>query len=438
MSGGPRRRWGLHLAVGLAIVSSSILVVLWLLPDRSRPAWDRAWSGEASGRGPASSERGSGRAAGGGSARARPKRAPGRAQITGVLISPEDGPLSAGQVQLWCTDGRRTSGARLGPEGSFAAPACDGPEGTTCLRLIHPSYEQPEAWEFEPGASVELEVASAPGLVGRVQDPGGRPVPDALVILRRGAQVRSTNSDGEGEFSLVLPRARPCDACDVSEPGVEAGVGACAEAGRQPEGELRLLVQAPAFAPHERSLPKLEDRPTLEVELAAPAPALSGVVVDPSGRPFDARTRVLATSVERSDERHAAELDEAGRFRFTSLGGGMYALRVIRDGLEIATGEAAAGDSTRLRANDDADGDTLRLRIVDEEGLPRVGVRVDGGPLHAALSDRAGWVEAERVIPGRYTLRLRAPGCAAVRERVDFVAGEAIELELPAACEGAH
>ncbi|NVB42661.1 carboxypeptidase regulatory-like domain-containing protein [Pseudenhygromyxa sp. WMMC2535] len=355
-------------------------------------------------------------------------------QVAGVLIDAESGPLAEGRIELWCADGRLGAVARLDEVGRFVGPACT--EGQTCVRLQHPVAVQPRPWSLSHGAAERLEVELAPRLEISVRA-DGRAVADALALVRSGEGVRSASTDLAGELEVALPRLRPCDPCDAE--GAEGGlaVGRCrgAEAAGGAAGELTILVQADGFAPSSRALSltleDIEGSLALAFDLEAAAPAITGEVVDARGRPFDARTRMLARSLDRPDEAHAAKLDAAGQFELSSLGRGQYRLRAVRDGLEIASLDAAeGGEVLRLVSDRPASGPTITIRVEDGSGRPLPGVRVDGGPFSGAITDEAGAVERERVLPGDYALRLRAHGCEAQRRTlaVSASAGEALEV----------
>jgi hypothetical protein len=132
--------------------------------------------------------------------------------------------------------------------------------------------------------------------------------------------------------------------------------------------------------------------------------------------------------------------DDAGEFAFTGLGEGRYRLRALRDGVELASGESEAGAKLVMRATRSARGSTLELELRDEQGLPLVDVRVDGGPFQAARSDELGRVIASDVFAGAYDLRLRPAGaeCGVSRERIEIPAvarDQTIRVDLSVGCE---
>lgn len=187
-----------------------------------------------------------------------------------------------------------------------------------------------------------------------------------------------------------------------------------------------MLISADGFAPlpHEFTA---HGEVLLDLVLEHPGLALRGRVLGRDGEPFDERTRVLASNREREQERHAADVDAQGRFAFEELAeDAEYRLRAIRDEREIADlALARPGDRVELRAGVSAHGSTLIVEVVDVEAEPIIGARVDGGPFRAASTDTAGRVEADEVLPGRYTVRVRRADCAAIRETIALEPGGA-------------
>ena len=351
---------------------------------------------------------------------------PFAAAVAGRVVDGELGPLSEGRVELWCRSGGLERATSLDESGGFRAPACA--EGPTCARLVHPGFVQLEPWELRPGDDVELGVASAQRLLGRVHDSRGAAIAGATVVLRRGEGLRTATSDELGSFAISLPTARPCDRCDGNS------VLTCARGDRDVGEEVQLIVQAAGYGPAARELalgsePGLDSAsgsrlPPLSIELAAPAPVLRGRVLGRGGRAFDARTRVLAYSELRPDERHATRLDEDGGFALRDLGDGGYELRVVRDGLELAaTAVAATGDAIAIRSERPARAARLSLRVLGDDGRPRAGVEIAGGPFRAAVSGDDGRVSATDVLPASYQLRVRAPDCGVARVSL-LVGGE--------------
>ncbi|PRQ07929.1 carboxypeptidase-like regulatory domain-containing protein [Enhygromyxa salina] len=358
---------------------------------------------------------------------------PGAPLIGGVFVSPDEGPLTLGAIELWCADGQPGARAQLTEDGSLLAPACPT---TTCVRLRHPAFEQPSAWELAPDERREFEVAAAPKISGIVRSPLGDAVVDASLAVRSDDGRRAhARTDMDGEFAVALPGLRPCDACDL-----QRGPPTCREAAPS-EDRLRaqVLVSAPAFAPTE-----------LEVELDAQSDAVSELVLDPAAAPitgvvrgsdgelFDDRTKILATNSERPDEQHHARVVD-GQFALAGLAQARYRLRAVRDGRELGIlASVSPGDEVELNVEQPARGVTLELLVLHASGRPADGVRVDGGPFVGGGTDHEGHLAAADVAPGDYTLRLRAAECSVVRAVVEVTSqptGPRRTLHLPSACE---
>jgi hypothetical protein len=351
----------------------------------------------------------------------------GAKRIHARIVEPSIGPLSEGRIEVHCT-GSAGHAAVLLENGEFEALACDS--GPSCVRLIHPSLQQPHAWELDAGAVVELEAEVAPRLSGTVVGPEYESVPAADVLVHRGTTRVAVGTDDAGEFAVAWPRLRPCDRCDVGNPEARCQAGP-PESDR---GTVRVFVSAPGLAPAEIEL-DLDGEPSVEIVLSAAAPALVGRVLGADGEPFD-RTVVFASNLARDYEQHVTQVDAEGRFEFASLAEGEYSLRAIRDERELATlAVARPGEQVELRSDQSAPGSAVTVEIVDADGEPVSGARVDGGPWRAALSDADGRVEASAVLPGSYTVRVRADGCAPVRETIVVAPEQARWLvRLPANC----
>jgi hypothetical protein len=403
-----RRGWALALFGGALLL---FLTTFWWLaadPERGRPP------GEAEGAAPKPRLHGSAqRAPDAKRAVEDPAGLPLRV-VGGVLVDPELGPLAAGRVDVWCDDGHLVERVQVDEEGRFVARACTG---VTCARLTHPAFEQPEAWALEPGSLPELEVVSAPSVIGYVRSSSEEPVANASLLVRSSDGRRATaRSDLDGAFAVSLPGVRPCDPCDRRTMTPECRE----ERGHASPGHAQLLVTAPGFAPLEIEV-ALDGGEELELHLPSPAAPIRGRVLGREGAPFGSRTVVLATNLEREAEQHAAKVDARGEFELGELAEASYRLRAVRDGRELATLDTAApGDDVELRADIPARYVDLKLELRDGEGQPVVGAQLDGGPLRGAVSDASGRVEAVDVLPGNYTLRVRAADCPAVRVEIEL------------------
>jgi hypothetical protein len=194
---------------------------------------------------------------------------------------------------------------------------------------------------------------------------------------------------------------------------------------------LLIVVHAPGFAPWQRVIEATPgtgdghdpDAP-LVLRLTEGAEALSGTLYDGEGRMYP-RAFVLARSAVRRHEQHRAEVVD-GNFEFDGLGEGVYDLRALQDGVELARREGvSAGDDASLRGSVPAVGPDLRIVVVDAKHDPVAGVLVDGGPFSGGRTDGRGELRADQVLPGKLTLRLRPPGRAPLLHEVVVLAREA-------------
>lgn len=389
---------GLGLGLGLG-------AIWWLVGEQARPP------GEPASRDVAAVQLGpEPRARAGPASAARSSPVEGEL-VGGLLVDLERGPLASGRVDLWCELAQPHGHAAVDDDGRFVGSACPG---VTCARLVHPAFEQLGAWELEPGVEHELEVRPALGVAGVVRSREGMPVADASLVLsaKDGHRV-TTHSDSVGEFAVALPGLRPCDMCDTA-----SSRGDCLhDGGDRAVEQARLHVSAPTFAPLAMEV-TLGAGPTV-IELGPPAAPLVGQLLDGNGRPFGARTRVLATNLESELDRHAAAVDALGHFELRALADARYRLRAVRDGRALAHLDSAKpGDTVELRSTL-AGRVALELEVLDAAGDPLVGARVDGGPFRGAKSDARGVVEAVDVLPGAYPLRVRTGACPVVRRELE-------------------
>jgi hypothetical protein len=84
-------------------------------------------------------------------------------------------------------------------------------------------------------------------------------------------------------------------------------------------------------------------------------------------------------------------------------------VRAIQDGQELVVREGVEPGASVALTLPWALHD-VELELVDDEGRPRPGVEVDGGPFSRQRTDAGGRVRAQRVAPGPYILRIRLPG----------------------------
>ncbi len=232
--------------------------------------------------------------------------------------------LLAGGAFFWMTGGERAgAGGRGAP---LAAPAAAEPR--PAAELVAPEGVRTEPVAPAP-ARVELEQAGAPAsapkpksagavrVSGQVLDRFGAPIAGARVLAAADAgfpidlelerelpwlQRQRTETDAEGRFRLE----------DV-EPG-----------------SLQLAVRAPGFAPHlQRGVAVPPSDTTLDPIVVSRGAILSGIVVDPDGRPVGG-ARIVRAELEEGamfflGEREAvAESGADGRFRVDQLACGAW------------------------------------------------------------------------------------------------------------------
>lgn len=366
--------------------------------------------------------------------------------VRGQVVDTDGHAVGEGALVLWCL-GTDDSVARieggvleLDEEGRFSGPACRG--RAVCPELRHPALVPAEPWSLRPGTETTLEARMLPRLWVRVVDPSGAPVAgaavgfdlapdedDATAVLP--VVASQTSSDADGELSVARIERPPCDPCQVARQ-------ACPEEPLPVAERVLVTARAPGWAPGSRivelgSGEGDEDAP-FEVTLRPATAAITGTLVDAKGRPLP-RAVVLARSQSQPQEQHRAEAGD-GTFAFDGLAEGPYAVRAIQDGRELAAQPDVVPGSTVALELDTALRD-VELEVVDEEGRPRAGVEVDGGPFGRQRTDARGRVRAKRVAPGPYILRIRGPspaGPPAGKARaydLEVPDGEAPEISQP-------
>ena len=109
--------------------------------------------------------------------------------------------------------------------------------------------------------------------------------------------------------------------------------------------------------------------------------------------------------------------------------GPSHVLRVIRDGRELGRFSGLApGEALDLELEVVAEVVDLELELRGPQGTLASSVRVNGGPFRGAQTDDLGRVEAQEVLPGRYSLWLQAPGCERIRVELEVDPSEAASL----------
>ncbi|WP_434416575.1 carboxypeptidase-like regulatory domain-containing protein [Nannocystis pusilla] len=359
----------------------------------------------------------------------------GEGVVRGRIVDRDGSPVSDGRVILHCLPSGTDRSAPIdggvvepGPEGEFSGPGC---RGIVCAELRHPTLVPRDPWVLEPNrAPVTLVAQALSRVVGQVSDGEGRAVAGAQIWVRRGADddpaalppftSRNTVSDGEGFFSFARVEKPPCDPCGEAsgrcEPGDARDVPTYAS--------LMLIARAPGFRPTEKEV-AVDEEDGWQIVLAPPLSPLQGTVTDAEGRAY-ARARVLARAHTRGYEVHQARV-EAGQFSLAELGEGSYDLRVVQDGVELASsGGHVAGETVALVGQVPALGRAVTVEVVRRgSDEPVTGAVVDGGPFAGARTGAEGTVGATDVLPGTYTLGVRVRGLRSQRAQVTIPGDDA-------------
>ena len=339
--------------------------------------------------------------------------------LTGRVIDGHDGrPLA--DAWLWSTDGpiRADAGGRFrlrtGDEAPQLTLAAEGYLGRR-TRISRHRIHKP----------LELALVPALELVGRVVDPGGRPLSGVRLELEpeplgwsSGEWVPEEQEVSDGGESQWAPMELSPAADRRASSHRDGGFRFAPVA---PDVAYRLRVERAGFAPLERIVDPLRrggEPGPLDLVLS-PGASLAGRVVDGEGHPVSDARVVLRP--EGSDE--PVGVDAEGRFEILDLAPGIVHLAVSAPGWAPAAipsielrPEAGSVDLGEIVLEPES---TLPGRVVDSEGRPVAGARVwarrAGGLAvstteHETESDGDGRFE----IPGldasaRLHLRVRHP-----------------------------
>lgn len=290
-----------------------------------------------------------------------------------------------------------------------------GPDGR--LTVVLPAGSEPLVIEARNGAQGRITAPGGPReggavvvrlepprvVAGKVVDAASkRPIPGALVWSGRPPAVSPVRTGPDGSFRLEIPGGGAGSSIEAAAPGYLAA------------------------RPH--SLSKAAGPVTLTLD---PAAAISGIVVDSSGRPVAGvlvRPRPEARRSPAGSAQSSTRPD--GRFRLTGLlPRGTYEIEASRKGIVRASTTArtpAPGQPSPEVRIVLPDGKTAFGRVEDEEGRPVAGaaltlrpeVRVDWSePVpepFEAVSDQAGRFEFRSLAPGPYGLRVERAGFSRV------------------------
>ena len=339
------------------------------------------------------------------------------AGLVGVVQDPRGRPITGAEV--WVTSSRTGRRQTLtDARGHFELRAL--PAGRTEVHARASGYDEAPAQSLELVATEEarltLTLGEAPGFGGVVLAPSGQPVAEAVVTwMPESAAAMHRRSTG-----LVGMRA-------VTDAQGRFWV-------RQvPKEPVTMAATHREYAPSEEKTIPLGTR---EVTLILrPGGSLSGRVVDAVGRRPVTTYEVAMVSFKprNGDEQggggfeRLSVADAEGRFRFTGLTPGTYAISVLADGfraevlegIEVWPEQETSNVEVRLHR-----GGTLLGAIVDaESGAPVSQAYVSvttlydqgyrrGGP--GALTDENGRFRIEGLPAGPRSLNVRARGYASL------------------------
>jgi hypothetical protein len=267
--------------------------------------------------------------------------------------------------------------------------------------------------DLVPGRVSEVRLRSGSGVVvtGIVSEHGRGPLAKVTIALTttRGP-VRSSywgTTDEKGRYRI--PNVPP---------GVYTLTAVPGPAGSFRRREVQFVVEAPG--------PVTRD-------VVVGVPGLSGVVCDgTTGRPIPGVSIRVQNGAFAS-----ATTDPQGRFLFLDLAQGPHRLLVSKPGYGLLFLDGVTGRETVEIELEPAA--RLRLRVIRPSGEPYVGrlylgvapvVRGEGTQVGTSLTtDDAGRGAYDQVVPGQYTLDLRADGVGAAKVSVTIPSGE-IEVDV--------
>lgn len=339
------------------------------------------------------------------------------AALVGVVLDPRGRPISGAEV--WVTSTRTGRRQTLTDDaGRFELRAL--PAGRADVHGRASGYEdaQVQSMELAPNEETRIEVrlTEAPGFGGLVVAPSGQPVPEAVVTWMP-------------ESAAAMHR----------RPGGMAGMRAVTDArGRfwvrqVPTEPVVMVATHREYAPsEERTIPLGTREVTLTL---SPGGSLSGRVVDAVGRrPVTTYEVAMVSFRPRDGEEQGGGgferlmvADPDGRFQFTGLTPGTYAISVLADGfraervdqIEVWAGQETRDVEVRLHK-----GGTLTGAVVDAgtgAPIPQAYVTITtlydqgyrrGGP--GALTNAEGRFRMDGLPDGPRSLNVRARGYASL------------------------
>jgi protocatechuate 3,4-dioxygenase beta subunit len=276
------------------------------------------------------------------------------AGLRGKVVDPQGRPLPGAAVVAVA---ERALGERaFAPSDPVTERALSGPQGQFELRLLHPGqgYEvrasRPGAFPAagrvtagDPAAqpcALTLVLAPARPVRGKVQDPAGRPIADAEVVLRPALRPGLSPAPG-------------ADAEGTTARSDAKGLFAVAEA---PAAEIELAARKKGYAP--ALLPALripagqgpagQGSADLGIVVLRPGARLAGRVLDPRGKAIaDAGIFLLPQALDVNQAERALERRKPAT---TTAADGAFALEDLIPGVPVHLAIRAAGFLTLQRA----------------------------------------------------------------------------------------
>ena len=259
-----------------------------------------------------------------------------------------------------------------------------------------------------------LRVVLEPGLgvVGRVLDAAGQPIPDAELSLAWTERLAG----------LEVPGLHPGGKTRRGDVD-----GRFAFYGLRP-GEVTLIAWAPGFQesePRTLEISQEAGREAVEIVLASGA-TLRGEVRTAGGQPLDG---VLVSA-----GRPGAFSDVEGRFRLDGVTPGMVTVTGYHPSYGALEEETEVEMGEQFLELTYPDGHEVSGNVVGESGRPAAAVALElgaegrhGSPLYRTRSDAGGAFRLASVATGEYQLKAVLPGSVLKTPRILRVAGEDLE-----------
>ncbi len=351
--------------------------------------------------------------------------------ISGRVVDEAGAPVAGARVSIeWGGATRTTSWA------AFDHAETDA-NGRYAFEGVHPLLRavRASAQGFRPAVrervtlpwgreldGIDLALRRGLALAGIVRLPDGRPVAGATV-----AAVESADPSGVEEG----PRVRTDDAGRFAISGLDAGprrVVVTAAFERSPADETGAVVRVAESAWERPAWRAVADRarvggPELELVLRAP-PGLRGTVVDDAGAPVRAFTLTARSAGGASAQPDVAYertfASESGAFDWDVLDAGRWVVAASAQ-------DHAASEPVRVELPAEGRGARFVLprcasvsgRVVDSNGLPVAGARVEPVELRASGAHRDEGRATRSAADGRFALDRLPPGRWRLGARVD-------------------